>query len=62
MSIELGTGDLLAADVDALVNTVNTIGAMGRGLALQFKNAFPEASASYARACSTRYARPSRTS
>lgn len=49
--IEPGKGNLLAADVDALVNTVNTVGVMGKGLALQFKKAFPESFASYERAC-----------
>ena len=34
-------GNLLEADVDALVNTVNTTGIMGKGLALQFKRAYP---------------------
>lgn len=43
MTIERGIGNLLTADVDALVNTVNTQGVMGKGLALQFKKAFPEA-------------------
>lgn len=51
MTIELGTGNLLTADVDALVNTVNTQGVMGKGLALQFKKAFPEAFTSYELAC-----------
>jgi O-acetyl-ADP-ribose deacetylase (regulator of RNase III) len=51
MIIERGQGNLLAADVDALVNTVNTEGVMGKGLALQFKKAFPEAFASYDQAC-----------
>jgi len=51
MTIERGTGNLLTADVDALINTVNTEGVMGKGLALQFKKAFPEAFASYERAC-----------
>lgn len=51
MTIERGTGNLLTADVDALVNTVNTQGVMGKGLALQFKKAFPEAFQSYERAC-----------
>jgi O-acetyl-ADP-ribose deacetylase (regulator of RNase III) len=51
MPIERGKGNLLAADVDALVNTVNTEGVMGKGLALQFKKAFPENFASYERAC-----------
>lgn len=49
--IELGTGNLLKADVEALVNTVNTKGVMGKGLALQFKRAFPEAFKEYDRAC-----------
>ncbi len=35
-------GDLLKAEVDALVNTVNMMGVMGKGLALQFKKAYPE--------------------
>ncbi len=51
MAIERGTGNLLSSDVDALVNTVNTDGVMGKGLALQFKKAFPENFASYERAC-----------
>jgi len=51
MSIERGQGNLLTADVDALVNTVNTEGVMGKGLALQFRKAFPEAFTSYEQAC-----------
>lgn len=51
MTIERGQGNLLTADVDALVNTVNAEGVMGKGLALQFKKAFPENFASYERAC-----------
>lgn len=35
-------GNLLEGLVEALVNTVNTVGVMGKGIALQFKNAFPE--------------------
>lgn len=35
------TGNLLAADAEALVNTVNTEGVMGKGIALQFKKAYP---------------------
>jgi O-acetyl-ADP-ribose deacetylase (regulator of RNase III) len=34
-------GNLLDADVDALVNTVNTVGVMGKGIALQFRRAYP---------------------
>jgi O-acetyl-ADP-ribose deacetylase (regulator of RNase III) len=39
--IELTTGDILQADAEALVNTVNCDGFMGRGIAAQFKRAFP---------------------
>lgn len=49
--IEDGTGNLLTADVDALVNTVNTVGVMGKGIALQFKRAYPGNYASYRAAC-----------
>jgi len=40
--IELKQGDILRADAEALVNTVNCVGVMGRGIALQFKKAFPD--------------------
>lgn len=45
------TGDLLRAEVDALVNTVNCVGIMGKGIALQFKKAFPDNFKAYATAC-----------
>ena len=44
-------GDLLSTDAEALVNTVNTVGVMGKGIALQFKQAFPDNYAAYATAC-----------
>ncbi len=44
-------GNLLEADVEALVNTVNTVGVMGKGIALMFKEAFPENFRAYAAAC-----------
>lgn len=49
--IKLETGNLLDAPADALVNTVNTEGVMGKGIALQFKRAFPKVNAEYERAC-----------
>ncbi len=49
--IEFGSGNLLDAEVQALVNTVNTVGIMGKGIALQFKKAYPENFAAYAKAC-----------
>ena len=48
--IEFKTGNLLQADVEALVNTVNTAGVMGKGIALQFKQAFPANFAVYEKA------------
>ncbi len=51
MPITRGTGNLLAQDVDALVNTVNTQGVMGKGIALQFKRAWPAMFKDYAAAC-----------
>ncbi len=44
-------GDLLQSTAQALVNTVNTVGVMGKGIALQFKNAFPENYKAYHKAC-----------
>jgi len=44
-------GNLLEADVEALVNAVNTVGVMGKGIALQFRQAFPENYEAYRRAC-----------
>ncbi len=44
-------GNLLEADAEALVNTVNTVGVMGKGIALMFKERFPENFRAYAAAC-----------
>ena len=49
--IEYKTGNLLAEEVDAVFNAVNCVGVMGRGIALQFKRAFPENFGAYAGAC-----------
>jgi O-acetyl-ADP-ribose deacetylase (regulator of RNase III) len=51
-------GNLLTADAEALVNTVNCEGFMGKGIALQFKRAFPESFEPYARACRAGQVRP----
>lgn len=48
--IKFMSGDLLRANVEALVNTVNTAGVMGKGIALQFKQAFPANFAAYEKA------------
>lgn len=56
--IELKRDDILAADAEALVNTVNCVGVMGRGIALQFRKAFPENFKTYKAACDKRELRP----
>lgn len=56
--IEYKTGDLLAEPAEALVNAVNCVGVMGRGIALQFKNAFPENFQAYAIRCRQDEMRP----
>lgn len=49
--IELRTGNILEASAEAIVNTVNCVGIMGRGIALQFKKAFPANFRAYETAC-----------
>lgn len=49
--IEYKQGDLLTSDVEAVVNTVNCVGVMGRGIALQFKKQYPENFKHYEAAC-----------
>lgn len=49
--IHLARGNLLEAPVEALVNTVNCVGFMGKGIALQFKQAFPANFKAYEAAC-----------
>src|SRR3954449_5203937 len=58
--IEYRTGDILTTDAEALVNTVNCVGIMGRGIALQFKNAFPANFKAYAAACAREGVQPGR--
>lgn len=53
-------GDILEAQSDALVNTVNSVGVMGRGIALQFKRAYPDNFKAYAAACKREEVRPGR--
>jgi O-acetyl-ADP-ribose deacetylase (regulator of RNase III) len=58
--IEFKTGDILAEDAEALVNTVNCVGIMGRGVALQFKQAFPANFKAYEHACKQGHVEPGR--
>lgn len=52
--IKFTTGNLLESDAEALVNTVNTVGVMGKGIALMFKERFPANLEAYARACESK--------
>lgn len=58
--ISFTSGNILHADAEALVNTVNCVGIMGRGIALQFKNAFPENFKAYEQACRREDVQPGR--
>jgi O-acetyl-ADP-ribose deacetylase (regulator of RNase III) len=58
--IELKCGDILKDESEALVNTVNCVGVMGRGIALQFKKAYPENFKAYATACQGGEVQPGR--
>lgn len=58
--LELTRGDILEADVEAVVNTVNCVGVMGKGLALRFKQVFPENYEAYREACEAGEVRPGR--
>ena len=56
--IEPTRGNILTDDAEALVNTVNCVGVMGKGIALQFKKAFPENFRAYETACRREEVRP----
>jgi len=58
--IEYKIGNILTEEAEALVNTVNCVGVMGRGIALQFKKAFPENFKAYAAACKRNEVQPGR--
>ena len=58
--IEYTTGDILQDEAEAIVNTVNCVGVMGRGIALQFKKAWPANFKAYAAACDREEVQPGR--
>ncbi len=58
--IEYKVGDVLSEKTEALVNTVNCVGVMGRGVALQFKKAFPDNFKAYSKACKQGEVEPGR--
>jgi len=52
--IKIVNGNLFNSGCDAFVNTVNTVGVMGKGIALEFKNRYPENYERYREACKNR--------
>jgi len=58
--IEFSRGDIVKADAEALVNTVNCVGIMGRGVALQFRKAFPSNFRDYKASCDRKQLHPGR--
>jgi O-acetyl-ADP-ribose deacetylase (regulator of RNase III) len=58
--IEITQGNVVTAEADAIVNTVNCVGFMGRGIALQFKKAYPENCEAYRKACDRGEVQPGR--
>ena len=58
--ITLTHGDILRDDSEAIVNTVNCVGVMGRGIALQFRNAYPGNFKAYEQACQRGEVQPGR--
>ena len=58
--IEYTSGDILRDEADAVINTVNCVGVMGRGIALQFKNAYPANFKAYEAACKRNEVQPGR--
>lgn len=59
--IHYAFGNILKADVEAIVNTMNCVGVMGRGIALQFKKAFPDNFKAYKAVCEAKQVVPGKT-
>jgi len=58
MVVTILTGDLFASPAQTLVNAVNCVGVMGKGVALEFKRRYPAMYADYAQRCSVGSVRP----
>ncbi len=56
--IDFTQGNLLEAGAQALVNTVNTVGISGKGIALMFRDAYPDNFRAYAAACKAGHVEP----
>lgn len=58
MSLTFKTGDMFQESAEAIVNTVNCVGVMGKGVALEFKHRWPENFKAYKRLCDSQQLRP----
>ena len=58
MTVRLKSGDLLKETTDAIVNTVNCVGVMGKGIALQFRQRWPKNFKEYEAASKRKEIRP----
>ena len=58
--ITFTTGDIFQDDAHAIVNPVNCVGVMGKGLALEFKKRFPRNYQEYSEACQNKLVQPGR--
>src|SRR5580700_9852541 len=58
MTVTIKSGDLLKEESEAIVNTVNCVGVMGKGIALQFKQRWPQNFKVYANACKHNQIKP----
>ena len=58
MMVNIISGNIFNSTADAIVNTVNCVGIMGKGLALNFKNRYPEMYRAYRFVCNKRQLRP----
>lgn len=56
--IKILNGNIFESDTEAIVNPVNCVGVMGKGLALQFKNKYPENFNAYFKACQSKEIQP----
>jgi O-acetyl-ADP-ribose deacetylase (regulator of RNase III) len=58
--IVIARGNVVTMDTEAVVNTVNCVGHMGKGIALQFKKAYPDNYEAYRKACNAKEVQPGR--
>jgi hypothetical protein len=58
--IKIEEGNFIESNVEAIVNTVNCVGVMGKGIALQTKQAFPDNFEAYEKACRKEEVQPGR--